>query len=117
MLKSDSLEDETDGFFPSGRADGAPKQALAGEGNYYVNSHPVLRFFSRPSGLPRLMWQAAGPALVRCLELAHQSFLAGGLPVGSVIVDGGGERVSEGRNRAYDPAGGPGRLAVATAFQ
>ena len=56
------------------------------------------------------MWQAAGPALVRCLELAHQSFLAGGLPVGSVIVARDGERVSEGRNRAYDPAGGPDRL-------
>jgi tRNA(Arg) A34 adenosine deaminase TadA len=56
------------------------------------------------------MWQAAGPALVRCLELAHQSFLAGGLPVGAVIVARDGERVSEGRNRAYDPAGGPDRL-------
>jgi tRNA(Arg) A34 adenosine deaminase TadA len=56
------------------------------------------------------MWRAAGPALVRCLELAHQSFLAGGLPVGSVIVARSGERVSEGRNRAYDPAGGPDRL-------
>ena len=52
-------------------------------------------------------WQAADPALVRCLELAHQSFLAGGLPVGAVIVARDGERVSEGRNRAYDPAGGP----------
>jgi tRNA(Arg) A34 adenosine deaminase TadA len=56
------------------------------------------------------MWQAAGPALVRCLELAHESFLAGGLPVGSVIVDRDGDRVSEGRNRAYDPAGGTDRL-------
>jgi len=56
------------------------------------------------------MRQAAGPALVRCLELAHQSFLAGGLPVGSVIVARDGERVSEGRNRAYDPAGGADRL-------
>src|SRR6185437_6014252 len=56
------------------------------------------------------MRQAAGPALVRCLELAHQSFLAGGLPVGSVIVARDGQRVSEGRNRAYDPAGGPDRL-------
>jgi hypothetical protein len=52
------------------------------------------------------MWRQADAALVRCLELAHQSFLAGGLPVGSVIVAGGGEKVSEGRDRAYDPAGG-----------
>jgi tRNA(Arg) A34 adenosine deaminase TadA len=56
------------------------------------------------------MWRAADAALLRCLELAHRSFLAGGLPVGSVIVTGRGERVSEGRNRAYDPAGGDDRL-------
>jgi len=56
------------------------------------------------------MWRQADAALVRCLELAHQSFLAGGLPVGSVIVASGGEKVSEGRNRAYDPAGGADRL-------
>lgn len=55
-------------------------------------------------------WRSADPALVRCLELAHESFLAGGLPVGSVIVTGDGTRVSEGRNRAYDPAGGVDRL-------
>jgi len=57
-----------------------------------------------------VMWRKADVALLRCLELAHQSFLAGGLSVGAVIVAGGGERVSEGRNRAYDPAGGTGRL-------
>ena len=51
------------------------------------------------------MWRDADSALVRCLELAHQSFLAGGLPVGSVIVTRDRERISEGRNRAYDPAG------------
>lgn len=56
------------------------------------------------------MWPRADAALLRCLELAHQSFLAGGLPVGSVIVAASGERISEGRNRAYDPAGGAGRL-------
>jgi len=57
-----------------------------------------------------VIWPQADAALLRCLELAHQSFLAGGLPVGSVIVARGGERVSEGRNRAYDPAGGTDRL-------
>jgi tRNA(Arg) A34 adenosine deaminase TadA len=56
------------------------------------------------------MWRKADAALLRCVELAHQSFLGGGLPVGAVIVAGGGERVSEGRNRAYDPAGGADRL-------
>ena len=49
-------------------------------------------------------------ALVRCLELAHEAFLAGGLPVGSVLVSREGEHVSEGRNHAYDPPGGPDRL-------
>jgi tRNA(Arg) A34 adenosine deaminase TadA len=56
------------------------------------------------------MWHTADAALLRCLELAHQSFLAGGLPVGSVIIARGGEKISEGRNRAYDPAGGADRL-------
>jgi tRNA(Arg) A34 adenosine deaminase TadA len=56
------------------------------------------------------MWREADAALLRCLELAHQSFLAGGLPVGAVIAADDGERVSEGRNRAYDPAGGTDRL-------
>jgi tRNA(Arg) A34 adenosine deaminase TadA len=55
-------------------------------------------------------WRDADPALPRCLELAHQSLLAGGLPVGSVIVTRDRERISEGRNRAYDPAGGADRL-------
>jgi tRNA(Arg) A34 adenosine deaminase TadA len=56
------------------------------------------------------IWRTADAALLRCLELAHQSFLAGGLPVGAVILAPSGERVSEGRNRAYDPAGGTDRL-------
>jgi tRNA(Arg) A34 adenosine deaminase TadA len=56
------------------------------------------------------VWREADGALVRCLELAHESFRAGGLPVGSVIVAGNGERISEGRNRAYDRAGGTDRL-------
>jgi len=57
-----------------------------------------------------LAWREADGALLRCLELAHESFLAGGLPVGSVIAGSNGERISEGRNRAYDPAGGTDRL-------
>jgi tRNA(Arg) A34 adenosine deaminase TadA len=57
-----------------------------------------------------VMWRAAEGALLRCLELAHESFLAGGLPVGSVIIGRDGAAVSQGRNRAYDPVGGPDRL-------
>lgn len=56
------------------------------------------------------MWSRTDGALLRCLELAHESFLSRGLPVGSVIVTVGGAKISEGRNRAYDPAGGPARL-------
>src|ERR1700677_1076080 len=64
------------------------------------------------SAVPDLdaMWLWADAALLRCLELAHQAFLAGGVSVGSVIVADDGEQVSEGRNRAYDPAGGADRL-------
>ena len=50
-------------------------------------------------------WTALDPAAVRVLHLAHQSLLAGGLAVGSVIV-ANGRVVAEGRNRAYDPATG-----------
>jgi tRNA(Arg) A34 adenosine deaminase TadA len=57
-----------------------------------------------------VMWRAADGALLRCLELAHESFLTGGLPVGSVIIGRDGTTVSQGRNRAYDPAGGSDRL-------
>jgi tRNA(Arg) A34 adenosine deaminase TadA len=56
------------------------------------------------------MRRGCDPALFRCLELAHDSYLAGGLPVGSVIVAEDGTTISEGRNRAYDPAGGAARL-------
>ncbi|HEX2320014.1 MAG TPA: hypothetical protein VHJ18_13620 [Streptosporangiaceae bacterium] len=39
-------------------------------------------------------WSAADPAVLRCLEQAHASLLAGGLPCGAVVVDedGGGGR-------------------------
>jgi tRNA(Arg) A34 adenosine deaminase TadA len=55
-------------------------------------------------------WHAAGAGVCRSLELAHRALLAGGLPVGAVVLDRGGELVAEGRNRAYDPPGGDDRL-------
>lgn len=55
-------------------------------------------------------WRAAGLGVTRSLELAHRAFLAGGLPVGAVVLGPGGEPVAEGRNRAYDPPGGDDRL-------
>ena len=42
----------------------------------------------------------------RSLELAHRSLLAGGLAVGSVIIDDAEVVIAEGRNRAYDDATG-----------
>jgi tRNA(Arg) A34 adenosine deaminase TadA len=51
-------------------------------------------------------WRSTGLGVRRSLELAHASLIAGGLPVGSVLLDGGGNVVAEGRNRAYDSPGG-----------
>jgi tRNA(adenine34) deaminase len=52
---------------------------------------------------------AAGlhPAFRRSLELAYASLASGGLAVGAVLTDASGLIVAEGRNRAYDPPGGP----------
>ncbi|MFJ9607804.1 deaminase [Kitasatospora sp. NPDC101176] len=50
-------------------------------------------------------WPALAPAARRCLELAHQAWRAGGLPVGAVLTDAAGAIVAEGRNRAYDAGG------------
>ena len=51
-------------------------------------------------------WTELVPAARRSLELAYESLIAGGLPVGSVLTDLPGDIVAEGRNRAYDPPGG-----------
>ncbi|HEX5494118.1 MAG TPA: nucleoside deaminase [Mycobacteriales bacterium] len=52
-------------------------------------------------------WRDLHPAFRRGLELAYQTLAAGGLPVGAVLTDNTGQIVAEGRNRAYDPPGGP----------
>lgn len=51
-------------------------------------------------------WGALARPVARSLELAHQTLIAGGLAVGSVITDQDGTIVAEGRNRAYDDATG-----------
>ena len=51
-------------------------------------------------------WAALPVGAVHSLELAHRSLLAGGLAVGSAIVDESGAVVAAGRNRAYEPATG-----------
>ena len=47
----------------------------------------------------------------RCVELAWDSWVAGSVPVGAVVVDGDGCVVSEGRSRAFEEAAPPGQLA------
>ena len=51
-------------------------------------------------------WDELDLGARRSLELAHVTLCAGGLAVGSVILDGSSTIVAEGRNRAYDPATG-----------
>ena len=55
-------------------------------------------------------WQGAGSPIRRSLELAYASLVNGGLACGAVLTDADGRIVAEGRNRAYDPPGGPDRL-------
>ena len=52
-------------------------------------------------------WHQLEPPARRALELAYQSLAGGGLACGAVITDADGQVVAEGRNRAYDPPGGP----------
>lgn len=55
-------------------------------------------------------WHDLEPPARRALELAYQSLAGGGLACGAVIIDADGQRIAEGRNRAYDPPGGPDAL-------
>jgi tRNA(Arg) A34 adenosine deaminase TadA len=51
-------------------------------------------------------WGALPTGAARSLELAHRTLVAGGLAVGSAIVDDTGALIADGRNRAYDDATG-----------
>ncbi|MFI1221018.1 MULTISPECIES: nucleoside deaminase [unclassified Streptomyces] len=55
-------------------------------------------------------WAAAPEAVRRSLELAYEALRAGGLAVGSVLVDPAGVILAEGRNHAYDTGPGHGPL-------
>ncbi len=46
-----------------------------------------------------------------CFRLAWESFRAGSVPVGAVLVDAGGAVVATGRNRRGEPTGPAGQLA------
>lgn len=51
-------------------------------------------------------WDDLGPAWQQCFELAWQSFRDGGVAVGAVVVDAGGQVLGSGRNQRYGPATG-----------
>ncbi|WP_308342465.1 nucleoside deaminase [Streptomyces sp. MW-W600-10] len=55
-------------------------------------------------------WDAAPEAVRRSLGLAYEALGAGGLAVGSVLVDAAGSVLAEGRNQAYDTGAGNGPL-------
>ncbi|MFE7582347.1 nucleoside deaminase [Streptomyces gardneri] len=55
-------------------------------------------------------WAAAPEAVRRCLALAYEALVAGGLAVGSVMTDASGAVLAEGRNHAYDDGPGDGPL-------
>jgi tRNA(Arg) A34 adenosine deaminase TadA len=55
-------------------------------------------------------WHDLEPPARRALELAYQSLAGGGLACGAVISDADGHLIAHGRNRAYDPPGGPDAL-------
>lgn len=47
-------------------------------------------------------WAAAPEVVRRCLALAYEALVPGGLAVGSVLTDPTGTVRAEGRNHAYD---------------
>ncbi|HZD70217.1 MAG TPA: deaminase [Actinomycetes bacterium] len=55
-------------------------------------------------------WHDLDPPARRALELAYESLAGSGLACGAVITDADSHRIAEGRNRAYDPPGGPDAL-------
>ena len=59
-------------------------------------------------------WAAVDPVWRPCFELAWESFQAGSLAVGAVLVDGGGAIVSAGRNRRDERSEVPGLLGGST---
>lgn len=65
---------------------------------------------TEPTGRFQTAWQDLEPPARRALELAYQSLAGGGLACGAVVIDPDGHRIAEGRNRAYDPPGGPDAL-------
>jgi tRNA(adenine34) deaminase len=60
---------------------------------------------------PQRFWDATEPAWRACLLLAWESFQAGSIPVGAVVVDETGTIVARGRNRRNERHGPRGQLS------
>jgi tRNA(Arg) A34 adenosine deaminase TadA len=55
-------------------------------------------------------WDGLDPVWRRCFALAWESFRAGSVAVGAVLIDPAGDVVSTGRNRRNEPDAPPGQL-------
>jgi tRNA(Arg) A34 adenosine deaminase TadA len=69
-----------------------------------------MRFMMERADGFQTAWRDLDSPTRRALELAYMSLAGGGLACGAVITDADGHVVAEGRNRAYDPPGGPDAL-------
>jgi tRNA(adenine34) deaminase len=56
-------------------------------------------------------WAAVEQPWQLAFELAWEAFQAGSVPVGAVVVDPGGDLVTQGRSRSNEPTGPSGQLA------
>lgn len=56
-------------------------------------------------------WESLGPVWQECFLLAWESFRAGSVPVGAVVVDADGAVVARGRNRRNEPGGPHGSVS------
>jgi tRNA(adenine34) deaminase len=57
-------------------------------------------------------WESLEPPWRECFLLAWESFRAGSIPVGAVLLDGAGTAVSRGRNRRSERCGPDGQLSA-----
>ena len=57
------------------------------------------------------VWAGLNPAWQECFELAWQSFRSGGIAVGAVLTDSGGQVTGRGQNRRFGPDAGPRELS------
>jgi tRNA(adenine34) deaminase len=63
------------------------------------------------TGSEQDFWDGIGPAWQACLHLAWESFQAGSIPIGAVLLDRAGTIVARGRNRSNESGGPDGQIA------